>query len=433
MKDLLALAMRKAQQAEVFLVRHEETPVIFEANRLKQVQTSQGTSVALRLVKDGRIGFASSTTLDDAEKLVEKAVAISEFGAEAKFELPARRSFPRVNVYDQAVADISIEEMVRLGEEMIERVLEHGPDLLCEAGVSKTTYSVQLQNSRGGEASYTKSIFGLGVEGMLVRDTDMLFVGESDSSCHVIKETGRLVEKVKQQLDWARKTAPLSTGRLPVIFTSEGVAGALLAPMLSAFNGRTVLQGASPLQHKQGQQVFDRRLTVYDDGSIPTQSRSRPCDDEGLPSRRNMLVDKGVIGAFIYDLQTAGMAGAKSTGSGERGSGGLPSPSMSTLVIEGGEATFADMVRNMQEGIIVEQLMGAGQTNVLGGDFSGNILLGYKVERGEVVGRVKDAVLSGNVYQLLDEGIALSSDARWVRGLHIPAIYCPDVAAATKG
>ena len=88
----------------------------------------------------------------------------------------------------------------------------------------------------------------------------------------------------------------------------------------------------------------------------------------------------------------------------------------------------------MKEGLVIEQLMGAEQGNILGGDFSGNVLLGYKVENGKIVGRVKNTMVSGNVYQLLKEITAIGSEARWVGGfLQTPHLYCPSLSVASKG
>jgi PmbA protein len=112
----------------------------------------------------------------------------------------------------------------------------------------------------------------------------------------------------------------------------------------------------------------------------------------------------------------------------------MPTPSVSALVIEEGDATFEDMIRDMKEGLVVEVLIGAEQGNVLGGEFSGNILLGYKVENGESVGRVKDTMVSGNVYDILKELVAIGGEAKWVGGtLKTPALYLPGLAVASKG
>jgi len=134
----------------------------------------------------------------------------------------------------------------------------------------------------------------------------------------------------------------------------------------------------------------------------------------------------------IYDLQTAGLANTQSTGNGDR-SGGLPAPRVSALVIEPGDIAFEDMVKDLREGLVVEQLMGAEQTNILGGEFGGNVLLGYKVEKGEIVGRVKDTMVSGNVYKVLSELAAIGKETRWVGGMiSTPAIFCPKLEVTSK-
>ncbi|RLC95093.1 MAG: TldD/PmbA family protein [Chloroflexi bacterium] len=433
MDELLSLATKVAQEAEVFLVSYEETPVVFEANRLKQVQTRSGMSVALRIVRHGRIGLATSTRLDDRVSLVERAVEVSQFGATARFELPSQQTYPQVNVYDPAVEAFPVERMIELGEALISRVREHTPDLLCEASVTRSVTTLRILNSRGGQAGFQRSYFGLALEGNLIRDTDVLFVGDGESSSHLIEDTATVVATVTRQLDLAKRQASVSSGHMPVIFTPQGVVSALIAPLASAFNGRVVLQGASPLGHRRGEKVFDQRLSLKDDATVAQRPRSRPCDDEGVPSRATYLISNGVVGEFLYDLQTAGLAGTQSTGNGERGSGTvLPGPSISSLVFETGEPTFEELVQEMKEGLIVEQLMGASQTNVLGGDFSGNVLLGYKVETGEIVGRVKDTVVSGNVYQALGNLVGIGRHGRWVGAVFTPALCCQKLTVGSK-
>ena len=93
-EQLLEKAAKVAQQADVFIVDSEETPVNFEANRLKGLQTKQSSSVALRIIKDGRLGFAVSTRPDDNEKLLEMAVDTSRFGQSVDFDLPPCRGLP---------------------------------------------------------------------------------------------------------------------------------------------------------------------------------------------------------------------------------------------------------------------------------------------------------------------------------------------------
>jgi PmbA protein len=429
---ILEKAKKVAEAAEVFLVTAEETPVQFEANRLKHIQGKQSTSVALRIIKEGRIGYATGTDVNDSQTLVDKAVEMASFGTKAKFELPPTTPYPQVDIFDAGVEAIPVEKMAQLGKELIALVTGHTPDIVCEAVVEKESFDLRIINSRGGQAGYKKSVFSIGIAGNLVRDTDMLFVGEGQSSCHPLTDVGEIAKVVLWQLDLAKNQASAPTKKLPVIFTPEGVVCALISPLMAAFNGKTVLEGASPIGNRLGERVFDTKLSIWDDPTIAYRPHSRPCDDESVPSQRTPLIEKGIVSSFLYDLQTAAQAKTKSTGSASRG-GGLPLPSPSTLVIAPGKASFDEMVGDIKEGLVIEQLMGATQGNILGGDFSGNVLLGYKVESGKIVGRVKNTMVAGNVYKLLKDISAIGSQAKWVSGvINTPPIYCPRLSVASE-
>ena len=344
---ILAKAKKGAQSAEVFMFASEETPVVFEANRLKSLQSKESRSIALRIFKDGRIGFASSNKPDDVDGLVQAAVETSQFGAPAIFELPGPAKFPLVEVNDLSVEKVSLEKMVNLGEEMVLALTAHTPEILCEAGISRNTLSISIANSCGLEAEYNKSAFAIGIEGTVIHGSDMLFVGESESSCRPVLDTTTILNTVRRQLDWAKTQARVRTGKLPVIFTPDGVASALIAPLMAAFNGKVVLEGASPLGDKIGRKVFDQKLYLYDDATVAFQPGSRPFDDEGVPSRKLPLIEAGVPQNFLYDLKTAALAHTRSTGHGGRG-GGLPSPTPGAFLFNNGDISLESMMGDIK-------------------------------------------------------------------------------------
>jgi PmbA protein len=431
-EDILAQAKKVSEAAEVFMVSSEETPVQFEANRLKRIQGKQNTGVALRIIKQGRIGYASTTDLSDTKRLVANAAETAPFGVQARFELPPKTKYPEIKVFDPTTESTPIERMIELGEELIALITRHTPDIMCEAVVAKDIISLQLMNSGGGQASYKKSVFSLSLRGSLIRGTDMLFVGESQSSCHPIAKPDQVAEVVIQQLELAKNRASAPTKQLPVILTPWGVTSAIIPSLMMAFNGKLVLEGASPIGKRRGENVFDPKLSLWDDPTIAYRPNSRPSDDEGVPSQRTPLIEQGRVANFLYDLQTAALANTRSTGNGSR-NGGLPTPSPTTLVIAPGKTSFEEMVKDIKEGLVIEHLMGAEQGNILGGDFSGNVLLGYKIENGKIVGRVKDTMVSGNVYQVLKEIAAIGSEAKWVGdSVLTPPIYCPRLSVASK-
>jgi len=432
---VLRSAQKVAEQAEVFSVSSPDSIGIqFEANELKQVQTKESSSTALRIFKEGKIGFAIASGGGGWEALVDMAVETSQFGSPANFQFPSSRDYSEVRIFDPEVEKTAMERLVEIGKELIARIRGHTPDILCDVQVTKGTSSISLINSRGGEGRYASSFFSLSLEGILVRDTDMLFVGDSESSCRPdFIGINDLADRVIWQLEMAKKKAAVSTKLLPVIFTPNGVASALLSPLVLAFNGKSVLEGASPLKDKLGEQVFDKNLSLWDDATIAYGVGSYPFDDEGVSSQRLPLVTDGVVTNFLYDLQTAALAGTQSTGNGQR-AGGFPRPDISSLILSGGDVPFQAMIEDIKEGLIVEEVMGAEQGNILGGDFGGNVLLGYKVENGEIVGRVKDTMIAGNVYQVLKELLGIGQEARWVGGiLQTPPLYCSNVSVTAKG
>ncbi|HUW46492.1 MAG TPA: metallopeptidase TldD-related protein, partial [Dehalococcoidia bacterium] len=399
-----------------------------------QVQTKESSSIALRIFREGRIGFATASGGGGWEDLVDMAVETSQFGGPANFQFPSSQDYSAVCIVDPKLGEIAMERMVEIGKELIAKIRGHTPDILCDVQVTKGIISISLNNSQGGEGRYDRSFFSLGLEGILVRDTDMLFVGDSESSCRLSDNIDDLADRVIWQLEMAKKKATVSTKLLPIIFTPHGVASALLSPLVLAFNGKAVLEGASPLKDKRGEQVFDKKLSLWDDATIPYGVGSYPFDDEGVSSQRLSLVTNGVVANFLYDLQTAALAGTQSTGNGRRAGGGFPSPAVSSLILSEGDVSFQAMVEDMKEGLIVEQVIGAEQGNLLGGDFGGNVLLGYKVENGEIMGRVKDTMIAGNVYQVLKELLGIGREARWVGGiLQTPPLYCSSVSVTTKG
>ena len=431
--EILERALKRSQEAEVFHITTRDVPAVFEGNRLKLLETRETSGVALRLIKDGRVGFASTTRLEDISQLIDDAVEVAAFGSAACMEFPSPGVYPSVAVHDPAVEEAPVEEMIHLGQSLIDGIRAGNSEVLCEGRVAKSVSTVSLLNSKGCDLTYTKGVFSVSMEGMLVRGEDMLFVGERESSCHLLQDTDMIRRSIEEQLELATTVVSPVSGSLPVIFTPHGVAGTLLGPLLAGFNGKSVLQGTSPLVGRLGEKIVDERVSIWDDPLIPYVPGSRPADDEGVPSQRHALIDHGVATTFLYDLQTACQAGTVSTGNGSRSLTSLPSPSPAVLVVSEGDVTYADMIKDVKEGIVVEGLLGAGQGNVLAGDFNANVLLGYRISNGKIIGRVKDTMISGNVYHALSNLVAVGSEARWLGGgLRTPALYCRGISVAAK-
>jgi PmbA protein len=141
-----------------------------------------------------------------------------------------------------------------------------------------------------------------------------------------------------------------------------------------------------------------------------------------VPTRPTLLLEKGVLKSYLLDLQTAGLLGMQPTGHGYRSYASRPSPSSSNLVVGPGTDSYQDMLAGLERGLIVDQTLGSGQSNLLAGEFSVNVALGFLVEGGKIKGRVKDCMVAGNVYDLLNQVEGISRERQWVGSEHVPAI-----------
>lgn len=180
-----------------------------------------------------------------------------------------------------------------------------------------------------------------------------------------------------------------------------------LSSFTTGVNGKLVQKGASPLKDKKNRKLIDRSVTIHDDALLKEGVATRPFDREGIASRRIPIFKNGILKNFLFDLQTAGLLRQKSTGSAVRDYDEMPCPGISNIVISPGEWSVADMVKDIKNGIIVHNVIGGGQSNILAGDFSCNVSLGFRIKNGKIIGRVKDTMIAGNAYDVMSniEGI----------------------------
>jgi PmbA protein len=429
MEKLLQQACKKIDSAELFRVKSKTIPVNFEVNRLKSIDISESEGKALRVINKGKIGFSSSTGSEDFDLLVEKAVAISEFGSTASFDFPGEikrgeKEKKNINIYDGKVVNKGIEEMIKIGEDIIERMKDFDRKLRCDVTILKDYSEVEYLNSRGGNFSYSKTAIAYSVMVQKIEDQDMLMIYSSLESGKDNLNAQELTSEIIESLKWGDKIAPIESGKMPVIFTPKA-ALVLILPIISGLNGKMVLKKISPLAAQKNKKLWSDLLNLYSDGTINFALGSAPFDDEGVEMKRVPLIKKGKIKNFYYDLQTAGMAGAESTGNGLRaGLQSEPVPGISNLVMKEGKVSFKEMIKDISEGIVIDQVLGLGQGNIISGAFSNNVQLGYKIKKGKIVGRVKDVMISGNAIEELKNIVALGEKSKWISGKYkFPHIY----------
>jgi PmbA protein len=434
MMDILAQLASKADQAEVVEFSSESTLVGFESNRLKSSQVQESKGIAVRVVRAGKLGFAASSDESALDRLASNALESAAFGDEIPIEFPKPQPAPEVVTYDQAIVDLPIPRLVEIGQEMIDLIRQVEPDALVNVEIERGIQHVAIRNQTGTEVSYQQSPLAISAEVSRVKGDDVLLIFEVTGTTVWEEDYAAMARRLAAQLEQAKRSAALKSGTMPVLFSPAG-ALVLALPVMRAVDGKSVYTGISPMAGKVGETLFDSKITVEDDATIDGKFASAAYDDEGVAHQRNTLIAEGVLQGFLYDLKTAAQSGVASTGNGSRGLFSPPRPAPSNLLFRAGETPLADMIAGIEEGLLVENVLGLGQGNIISGAFSNSLSLAFKIEKGEIVGRVKDVSIAGNIYDLLQDVAAVSQEREWVyRSLCLPYILLENmnVVAAAK-
>lgn len=424
LEQILKLATQRADAAEVYFLSSQDTPIEFENNRLKSLQTKALRGVALRVICNGRLGFVSSTDLTRLEDLVDAAIQTAEIGDTAEFEFAkdVHLTTPASNFIPP-----STQELVEIGENFIQQVLAYNSDILVEVGFHVRSGNVKIATSNDVYTERSSNIISASLGGNLVRGEDFLQAYSYDVARDGVPDFDRILAEVLQKYRWAEKPASISSGSFPVLFTPRAASSAIARLFDTILSGETIVQKSSPLVDKIGETLFDQRLTLFED---PTFGPSAcPFDDEGTPTRRKAFIEEGTVKGFYWDRRWGARAGLESTGNGFRGGLSKPSPDMVNLCINPGKTPLSELISSMKSGLIVDQVLGAGQSNQLAGEFSVNLDLGYKVENGEIVGRVKNTMVAGNIFEAFKNLVDFSDRSEWVGG----GAYLPNMLFAQLG
>lgn len=417
-EEVLDRVRARAQGADAILRSETQLTLRFETGRLKETALRQEAGLNLRLVAGGRVGFAGSTDLAGSgvlDDLVARALASAGQGEPCDLAWPAASPPVPVRTFDDAAAGLAVATLAALGKRVVERLQR--PGWQVSASVDRYVESTMFANSAGQAFTYRSTAVGVSAEVTRVSGDDVLMACDDVTGTEVPAgaDLDAVAARIVTRMERGERVVEPPEGKLPVLFTPSG-SGAVFLPLRQALSGKTVLQGISPLGDKVGQPLFDSVFDLVDDPLQDGRTASRPADDEGVPSRPLPLVERGVVRAFVYDLETAARAGTTSTGHGRRGTFGKPGISFSNLVMHQGEADEADLLREVGHGLVVEDLIGVGQGNVISGAFSHPVALAYRVDGGEITGRVKDAAVAGNAYELLKRIRMVGRDGKWIGG-----------------
>jgi PmbA protein len=428
----------QAEQAEVFAIQSVSTKVVFEANRLKSSQVEETTGTAVRVVKGGRLGFAASANAAADDRLIKNALESAALGHSSSIRFAPPQSAPGVKTFDDAIAGLSITRLADIGREIIDLIHTVEAEAQVAVTVQRTIEQFDLTNTSGSGISCRRSPLSITASVMRIKGDDVLFV--YDGSGGVVWQDDYLAgaRRINDRLQLAKNDATMKSARLPVILAPAGVLVLALA-LQAGLNGKNVYAGSSPMAGRIGEKLFDDKISIVDDGTLDGQFGSAHYDHEGVARRRTMLIEHGILRSFFYDLRTAAQAGVESTANGSRSLFAPPAPAPANLLLESGQTPLSAMIGGIREGLLVADVLGLGEGNVISGAFSTPLALGYKIEQGEVVGRVKDMSIAGNIYDTLKSVAAVSQESEWINSewlgcnFRLPYVLLPEMNVVAKG
>ncbi|MBW2624241.1 MAG: TldD/PmbA family protein [Deltaproteobacteria bacterium] len=386
----------------------ERTDCSFEAGRLKDTGGSEAMSYSIEILLDGRRGNSSGNRIEDLDAMIERAVALARVGSAAHFDAfpPPSSQAVTVKVYSDETLSLTREKMIQECQRIADALKAYNPDLFIECSADRTESETLLMTSGGVSHSNKRTHWGLGGFIQSTQGTDMISTGTGRGWCGLNEffDPNAISERIVSDLTKAETLADSPQGKVTVFLPPLALAR-MISPVFIGTNGRNVAKGDSPLAGRLGEQVLAGNITILDDPHRDFASGSRSLDSNGIPTRKQTIFKNGILQRFLYDLDSAGLAKTEPTGN----SGSNPhSPH-----IVPGDRTSEELLAGIKDGLFIRDLIGFGQSNITNGDFSSAVGLGFRVKNGKIVGRVKNTMIAGNIYDVFKENVQLSSDTNY--------------------
>ncbi|HDI74950.1 MAG TPA: TldD/PmbA family protein [Thermoprotei archaeon] len=437
MRSIVEYALKYAQErgaAEVHVSfsRSRGYKVEVVSDAISNVSYIQSARLSVIAIVGKKLGAASTNSLDEREvkKCVERAVDLAKATTENPrwSGLPEPREYPVVEgTYDKRIAELEPEEAVELLKTSLEEVKETSRKVVVMQGLlSASKGEVILANSRGvwGEdrgTSVSAYLVTVAKESGVVGS----FASEDAVSRSLdvdFRELGRrAAEKALESLH----LKPVESFKGSLILDYE-VAAFLFLNLARAYSGDSVWRGSSPLRNRLGEQIAVEAITVVDNGVLPRGISTSKFDAEGSPRQKTLIIEKGVLKTFINNSFTANILGMEPTGNASS----LLDVAPSNTVIEGGDYTIEEIIRETKKGLFLSRF--SGKMSSIDGIVSGSAKQAFLVENGEKKYPVRECMVVGNLYEFLKNISAVSKERKFKWTALTPVIKIENVNIVTK-
>jgi PmbA protein len=427
-----------ATDAECTLAEGHEFSAQVRMRALESLKDAGSHRAGLRVLVGKRVGSAhtSDTSSEGMLQMVESALAVAAISTEDPFAgLPDAAELGSLagdlQLYSDDIQSIDTPARIQAALETEEAALSWDARITNSEGASFNAYSGErvFANSRGFLGSYRTSSCSLSAT-PVARQGDAMErdFWYSSARSHAKLDSPaavgrRAAERTVRRLG-ARK---VPTQKVPVIFDSV-TARSLIGNIFEAVEGDAIYRKASFLAGKLGERVASENVTIIDDGMLPGLFGTAPFDDEGVPSRRTVVIDRGVLQSYLLNSYTARKLGMRTTGNAARGVTGNAGVGHGNFFLEKGPRPPEEIIRGIRQGLYVTELIGHG-VNIVTGDYSRGAA-GLWIENGEFAYPVSEITIAANLREMLMDVEAAGSDLEFRGSVASPTLLIREMTVS---
>ncbi len=423
-----------ATDAECAISEGEEFSVSVRMQEVENLKEAGSRGAGIRVLTGDKgaqragSSYTSDLSPEGIEKMVKAALELAKITSVDPFGgLPEPDELGKLEgdlkLYDDAIARMTTEWKIDQAMRAEKAAFDFDPRIQLSEGASFDSHTGRriFANSRGFLGSYRTSSCSLSVVPVAKQDGAM----ERDYWHTSARNSGRLespefvgriaAERAIRRLN-ARK---VPTQKVPVIFEPR-TAGQFLGDIFGAVNGGAIYRHASFLAGKLGEKIASDALTVVDDATIPGLFGTTPFDDEGVASRRTVVIERGVLKSYLLNTYSARKLNLKTTGNASRGITGNAGIGPGNFFIEAGSLPPVDIIANIPSGLYVTELIGGG-ANTVTGDYSSGAA-GLWIENGKLTYPVSEITIAGTMQQMLQGIEQVGSDLEFRGSIAAPTI-----------
>jgi len=443
--ELAELAIKKAltlgaTEAEAYVQKVRRIWIEF-ADKIDSFKVIESIGMGLRVAINRKLAVHSTSILSEreVEEAAEKAVKIARVAPEDSYWQHLNKEFgksPVQRYFDDKLEAIEYNQIIGELTAAIDRMREYDSRVRPTRGMLMASISNTTILNSYGEGNERKETHvsawvrakaeELGEKSTGTEHRETRFWNELNLEEMAVSAAEKSVKFLKAK--------PIKSQKIPVIVRNQVFASILGVVLSGPITADWVQKGRSPLSNKLEMQVAAQKISIVDDGTLQGGWRTRPFDDEGHPTQRTAIIENGILKNYLYDSYTALKDNVKSTGNAFRGRYWMPpQPSPTNLMLEAGDVSPEEMIEETKGGVFIEETIGEWLSNPISGNLNATITHGYLIENGELTTPVKGIVMSGNLYEILKDGIELiGNDLRNNMQNYSPTVKLKEITIAGK-